>query len=265
MPTDVEAALGKLLPYDDAVGFRRQVAQVIEKLGFTVLPGHIDVYARRGNFSLAIEIDASHPRSESLAKLRRLSSAYRLVLLNAACGDFEAPKGIDRVWGLAKKDLFDRPVAEKRRRPAPSRPAPHRLDEAVRIGDTYQQEVASEHRRTIRADKNIAYWLTHGFDAEQLRTAIRNYAACCDGLDRELIFRKSCENFFSRRDPMFKTFLYEKPETLRKKTKKTGVPDSAERIREINDAMFKRREEAVPGDKQAIHEKLQNVLGGAKG
>ncbi len=125
LPADVEAALRALVP-DPAGGtvVENQVKAVLVGLGFKVegqygvgptgygADGYIDLYATRGGFTLAVEVDRATPKGGSIRKLAQAQATFKLILLRTASGDRPPAPGVDRVMGMGRlqKDLFGNPV-----------------------------------------------------------------------------------------------------------------------------------------------------------
>jgi hypothetical protein len=272
----VEAALKAIVPEVGAGPFQAQVADVLRGLGFKVtweLPvavkeegRRIDLLASRDGFLLAVELDRATPRKKTVAKLSSLPAAFRLVLLRKAAGEFPAPEGVDRVIGLApqRRDLFGQPaeplVPKRQRGPRKGAASVAATTAAVVLVDLYETLLQPMHPRTERSDKNAAHWLTHGYTAEQLTTAVRNYAEFCTTAGRLPEYRKSSANFFGARDPEFKAFL------LRGTTDATRTagrrPEEACRSHHRDPAEYANRPRTLADH---LARAAQNGMGGAAG
>ena len=127
-------------------------------------------------------------------------------------------------------DLFGGEPERPRPKPKRSAGSQEQLRAAADLVDDYVATVATAHRRTLNAERNVAHWLAKGVPAADFKKATRNYAAYCDRLGRAAQYRMAPHRFFGVKDPEFRSFLKEIP--VDATSQPFGNPGGSSRVRD---------------------------------
>ncbi len=158
---------------DSAAALQRSVAAALEADGFEVFlevptaglgderpGGRIDILAKDGPSSVAIELDARSPRRRSVLKLK-LFDAFRIVGLRGVGGD--CPPGIDAVVKLNVRQASEAERRDKSQRKAGRLPDDFQPDLTVATSlGMLPDEAAHE------AAQFVDYWHSKGAGATKL-------------------------------------------------------------------------------------------------